>query len=139
MVRLDIPGIIEGAAAGKGLGHAFLRHTEGCRLLLHLINGESADPVGDLTSINGELARYSAQLRDCPQVVVLTKTDLPHVASTADVTMRRLKEACGHGRAIAISSHSQSNLKELLARTNNLLQRVAARDERLQAAGKRRF
>lgn len=126
MVWLDIPGLIEGAAAGKGLGLAFLRHTERCRLLLHLINGESDDPVADLTSINKELSRYSEKLRDCPQVVLLTKTDLPQVAEAAPRILMELKEAAGHGRVIAISSHGQRNLKALLTRTNALLQQVPA-------------
>ena len=62
MVWLDIPGLIDGAHAGRGIGRAFLRHTERCRLLLHLINGESETPVEDLASINNELRLYSAAL-----------------------------------------------------------------------------
>merc|ERR1719235_1687286 len=62
MVWLDIPGLIEGAADGKGLGLAFLRHAERCRLLLHLVSGEAADPAAELRAIQRELRQYSPAL-----------------------------------------------------------------------------
>jgi GTP-binding protein len=138
MVWLDIPGLIEGAAAGKGLGLAFLRHTERCRLLLHLIDGESKDAVAELMSINHELAIYSQTLRDIPQVVVLTKTDLPHVAEHAEQTVRLLKEASGHGRVIAISSVAQRNLKTLLSRTSSILEQLGPPDAQAEAEAEAR-
>ena len=81
------------AHAGRGIGRAFLRHTERCRLLLHLINGESETPAEDLASINNELRLYSTALGRTTQVVVLTKTDLPHVAARADETLAALQAA----------------------------------------------
>ena len=78
-VMADIPGIIEGAAEGAGLGHAFLRHIERCRLLVHMVDvsgSEGRDPVEDFKIINSELNRFSEKLAQCPQVVVANKTDL---------------------------------------------------------------
>ena len=78
-VMADIPGIIEGAAEGAGLGHAFLRHIERCRLLVHIVDisgSEGRDPVEDFKIINSELKRFSEKLAECPQVVVGNKTDL---------------------------------------------------------------
>ena len=72
-VAADIPGIIEGAAEGAGLGHDFLRHIERCRLLLHLVDAagsEGRDPAEDLDAINAELQRYSPQLAQRPQIIV---------------------------------------------------------------------
>ena len=77
-VAADIPGLIEGAADGAGLGHAFLRHVERCRLLLHVVDisgCEGRDPVEDIKQINTELARYSASLAERPQIVVANKFD----------------------------------------------------------------
>ena len=127
MVWLDIPGVIEGAAAGRGLGHAFLRHTERCRLLLHLVDGESSDPVADLVAINGELTLYSPALSATPQIVVLTKADLPHVAANAGRTLAALKAAAGHARVILISSADGNNLRALLGRTSALLGQIEHR------------
>ncbi len=78
-VMADIPGLIEGAAQGVGLGHEFLRHVERTRLLLHLIDGGATerDPWDEFETINRELSEYSAELGARPQVVVLTKMDLP--------------------------------------------------------------
>ena len=121
MVWLDIPGLIEGAASGRGLGLAFLRHTERCRLLLHLVSGESDDPVADFTTINAELQRYSPALAAIPQVVVLTKADLPEAAERAAATLEALKAAAGHGRAMTISSLARKNLAPLLKRTSAIL------------------
>ncbi len=81
-VVADIPGLIEGAAEGAGLGHQFLRHVERCRVLLHLVDlsagVEGRDPVKDFDALNAELERYSPTLAEKPQVVVANKLDLPH-------------------------------------------------------------
>ncbi len=77
-VAADIPGLIEGAAEGAGLGHAFLRHVDRCRLLLHVVDiasTEYRDPCEDIKVINGELARYSPELAERPQIIVANKTD----------------------------------------------------------------
>ena len=127
MVWLDIPGLIEGAADGKGLGLAFLRHVERCRLLLHLVDGESDDPAAELLAIDNELASYSQTLSRTPQVVVLTKTDLPHVAARAPESLAALKKAAKHGRVISASSHESKNIKKLLQRTRKLLDQMDAK------------
>jgi GTP-binding protein len=79
LVLADIPGLIEGAHAGAGLGYQFLRHIERCRLLIHLLNGASSDPLAEFDQINEELALFSPKLAQKPQVVVLNKIDLPDV------------------------------------------------------------
>jgi GTP-binding protein len=76
-VMVDIPGLIEGAHAGAGLGHDFLRHIERTRVLVHLLDGASADPLGDLDRINEELSLFNPRLAGKPQLVVLNKMDLP--------------------------------------------------------------
>jgi GTP-binding protein len=80
-VVADIPGLIEGAHAGAGLGHQFLRHVERCRVLVHLVEGvnpeEGRSPAKDFAAINKELKLYSKALAAKPQVVVVTKVDLP--------------------------------------------------------------
>ena len=78
-VMADIPGIIEGASEGAGLGHDFLRHIDRCRLLLHLVDAagsEGRDPIQDIEAINRELAGYSEFLAARPQILVANKTDL---------------------------------------------------------------
>lgn len=78
-VMADIPGLIEGAGEGVGLGHEFLRHVERCRMLLHVIDAsgsEGRDPIDDFDKINKELAIFSDELKDRPQIVVANKCDL---------------------------------------------------------------
>ncbi len=78
-VCADIPGLIEGAADGAGLGHAFLRHVERCRMLLHVVDTagvDGRDPCADFDAINAELAAYSPELAGRPQWVVANKTDI---------------------------------------------------------------
>ncbi|MBE6555556.1 MAG: GTPase ObgE [Ruminococcaceae bacterium] len=77
-VAADIPGLIEGAADGAGLGHAFLRHVDRCRLLLHVVDvarTEGRDPIEDILAINSELEKYSASLAARPQIIVANKAD----------------------------------------------------------------
>jgi Obg family GTPase CgtA len=78
-VMADIPGIIEGASEGAGLGHDFLRHIDRCRLLVHVVDvsgSEGRDPVADLDAINAELSQYSEELAKRPQIIAANKTDL---------------------------------------------------------------
>lgn len=77
MVVADIPGLVEGAHLGVGLGHAFLRHVQRTRLLIHLINGASEDPLADYNQINQELALYDERLGERPQIVAYNKMDVP--------------------------------------------------------------
>ena len=77
---MDLPGLIEGAHLGKGLGHEFLRHIERTRLMVHLLDGGSADPWEDMQTVNEELREYGQGLEDRPQIVVVNKIDIPEVA-----------------------------------------------------------
>lgn len=78
-VMADIPGLIEGASDGIGLGHEFLRHVERCRLLVHIIDAagsEGRDPIEDFNTINAELVKFNPDMKDLPQIVVGNKIDL---------------------------------------------------------------
>ena len=78
-VMADIPGLIEGASDGVGLGHAFLRHVERCRLIIHVVDvsgSESRDPIADFEAINRELAQFDQDLAERPQIVVANKCDM---------------------------------------------------------------
>jgi GTP-binding protein len=77
VVVADIPGLVEGASRGVGLGHSFLRHVQRTRLLIHLINGASENPLADYNQINVELALFDDRLKDRPQIIVFNKMDLP--------------------------------------------------------------
>jgi GTPase len=78
-VLAEIPGLVEGAHAGRGLGHEFLRHAERTKILLHLIDGSSRDPVDNMNSLNRELALYKPEMAKKPQLVAINKIDLPEV------------------------------------------------------------
>jgi GTP-binding protein len=93
MVLADIPGLIEGAAEGAGLGHQFLRHVERCSVLLHIIEaseltGEDREPLRDFDVINRELGRYAPALAKKPQLVVLGKSDATPPEVVEEVTAR---------------------------------------------------
>ncbi len=90
-VMADIPGIIEGASEGAGLGHDFLRHIDRCRLLVHVVDvsgSEGRDPVADFEAINDELKHYSTDLSQRPQIVVANKSDI----MMDDTLLQRLRE-----------------------------------------------
>ena len=78
-VIADIPGLIEGASDGIGLGYEFLRHIERTKVIVHIVDGasvEGRDPIEDINAINEEMQKYDARLLDKPQVIVLNKMDV---------------------------------------------------------------
>lgn len=92
LVMADIPGLIEGASEGAGLGHQFLRHIERCRLLVHLLNGASPNPVAEFDQLNAELKLFSRRLAEKPQIVVLNKIDLPPAQAHWPAVQKRVQE-----------------------------------------------
>jgi len=118
-VLADIPGLIEGSHAGAGLGHQFLRHIERTRLLIHLLDGASADPLGDFEKINEELALFDPQLARKPQVVVLNKMDLPQTQELWPHIRREMKKL--ELEAMSISAVTGQGVPTLLQRVVDLL------------------
>ncbi len=119
-VLADIPGLIEGASEGKGLGHEFLRHIERTRVLIHLIDGLSADPLADFVAINGELAAFGHDLARKPQLVTLNKMDMPEVRARWPEVQAAL-EALGYPAAMAVSALAREGTRELLYRAAQML------------------
>ncbi len=111
-VLADIPGLIEGAAQGAGLGHDFLRHVERTRMLVHVVDisgCEGRDPIEDYNQINNELAHYSERLAALPQIVAANKTDI------SDENMERFKAAVGKdAKVFAVSAATVSGFDSLL-------------------------
>ncbi len=121
-VAADIPGLIEGASEGVGLGHAFLRHVERCRLLLHLVDvsgSEGRDPIEDFEKINTELANFSPELAARPQIVLGNKCD---VATPEQVeSFKHYIEEKGLSFR-AVSAATRQGLDGLVGEVYNLLQ-----------------
>eukprot|EP00546_Thalassionema_frauenfeldii_P010286 CAMPEP_0178908032 /NCGR_PEP_ID=MMETSP0786-20121207/7697_1 /TAXON_ID=186022 /ORGANISM="Thalassionema frauenfeldii, Strain CCMP 1798" /LENGTH=568 /DNA_ID=CAMNT_0020579889 /DNA_START=100 /DNA_END=1808 /DNA_ORIENTATION=+ len=116
LVLCDIPGLIEGASGGAGLGPAFLRHVQRCKVLLHVVDGTSEDPIEDFKVINNELMQYDKFLSQKPQVVVLNKIDVSEVKEKEDEIISELKEVAGHTRVLSISAATTERVKELMGR-----------------------
>src|SRR5574342_675916 len=92
VVLADIPGLIEGAAEGAGLGHDFLRHIQRTRVLIHLLDGLSADPLADFSQSNSELALFDPNLAKKPQLVTLNKIDQPEVQERLAELRKKFKK-----------------------------------------------
>lgn len=116
LVLCDIPGLIEGASSGVGMGSTFLRHVQRCKVLLHMVDGTSEDPIGDFVTINNELKKYNEFLSEKPQVVVLNKIDVSEVKEEQEKLLAQLREAAGHSRVLAISAATTKNVEELMGR-----------------------
>ena len=124
IVLADIPGLIEGAAEGAGLGHDFLRHVERTRLLLHVVDvsgSEGRDPLQDLDTINSELNRYG-NLGEKPQIIVCNKMDIPG----AEENLERIRAyAAENGCAVfAVSAATHQGFDELLDETARQLEEL---------------
>lgn len=125
-VIADIPGLIEGASQGAGLGHDFLRHIERTRVMIHIVDAastEGRDPVEDVYAINRELERYNAELAKRPQVIAANKTDAICVTDGGEDPVDRLKkefEPKGF-KVFPISAVSGSGVKELLYYVRSVL------------------
>lgn len=117
-VAADVPGLIEGASEGKGLGHQFLRHIERTALIMHVIDVtggyEGRDVIEDYTTINAELAAYASELAVRPQVVVANKCDLPGCEEAVE-RLRAAAEADGH-EFFAVSAATGLGLDALVNR-----------------------
>ena len=121
-VMADIPGIIEGASEGAGLGHDFLRHIDRCRLLVHVVDvsgSEGRDPVADFDAINQELSQYSPELAKRPQIVAANKADILEDPSLLDA-LRAHVEALGYP-LFTISAAAHQGVKELVYAVANRL------------------
>jgi len=124
-VAADIPGLIEGAADGLGLGHAFLRHVDRCRLLLHVVDisrEEERDPIDDIKKINAELEKYSPALASRPQIIVGNKSDMVLLEEEEYVKdfERYVKEELG-APLVYISAVTGEGLPEMLKLTERVL------------------
>jgi len=121
-VVADIPGLIEGAAEGAGLGHKFLRHIERTRVIIHLLNGLSADPVGDYDKIRAELGLFDERLANKPELIVFTKMDLPDVQAA----WPQVQRACADRglEIVSISAVAGQGVKEVLWRIDEMLKTI---------------
>jgi GTP-binding protein len=119
-VLAEIPGLIEGAHLGKGLGHDFLRHIVRTRVLIHLLDGSSPSPAEDMAQVNTELSLFDSALARKPQLVAVSKLDLPQVRARRD-ELRESFKAIGTP-VFFISAASGEGIGELLAATAKMLQ-----------------
>ena len=115
-VMADIPGIIEGASEGAGLGHDFLRHIDRCRLIIHIVDisgSESRDPIADFETVNEELRKYDPELSSRPQIIAANKCD---IAQDEELKQRFLDYARerGHDKVFMVSAATSMGVRELV-------------------------
>ncbi|HBY82984.1 GTPase [Staphylococcus warneri] len=123
-VMADLPGLIEGASDGVGLGHQFLRHVERTKVIVHMIDmsgSEGRDPIDDYHVINKELVAYKQRLEDRPQIIVANKMDMPD----AEDNLELFKEETGDDHIIIpLSAVSRDNIDQLLYTIADQLEKV---------------
>jgi GTP-binding protein len=112
VILADIPGLIEGAHKGTGLGFAFLRHIERTRVLIHVIDGSSENPIADFSQVNAEMALFSPGIAQKPQIVAINKIDLPDVEERLSTLTEMISER-GY-ESFPISAIAHRGLRELL-------------------------
>ena len=127
VVLADIPGLIEGASQGVGLGLDFLRHIQRTRVLIHLLDGLSADPVADYSQINTELSLFDPNLANKPQIVALNKIDQPEVQARLAEIKKALKKK--KVDVMPISALARTNVREVLLKAVEQLAESPAPEE----------
>ena len=123
-VIADIPGLIEGASEGAGLGHYFLRHIERTRLFLMVVDisgSEGRDPYNDYKVIKNELKKYNKELEDRPKIIVLNKMDMPESEENKKAFMAKLKRTKNPPQVIDISAFAHKGIEELLTETAKMV------------------
>ncbi|GGD54665.1 GTPase ObgE [Paenibacillus nasutitermitis] len=128
-VMADLPGLIEGAHEGVGLGHDFLRHVERTRVIVHVIDmsgSEGRDPFEDWNKINEELALYNPVLADRPQIIAANKMDMPDAPDQLELFREQLAERDGgmNYEILPMSSLTRQGVQELLYKAADLLETV---------------
>lgn len=128
-VMADIPGLIEGASEGVGLGYQFLRHIQRCKVLIHVVDAagvEGRDPLEDISTIEEELRKYDDKILERPMIIAANKTDLIIDEQGGDNGVTRLKECYEKRgiRVIPISAATNTGLRELLEEAWRLVQEV---------------
>jgi GTP-binding protein len=128
VVLCDVPGLIAGAADGVGLGHAFLRHVERCRVILHLVDATSEDPIGDYCMVNEEIRRYgNGKLAEMPQVVVVNKIDAWEQETENELREEleeKLKSTMPHSRLMWMSAKEKDGVDDLMRRMSAYVEMV---------------
>ncbi|MGZ0052730.1 GTPase ObgE [Brevibacillus gelatini] len=122
-VMADLPGLIEGAHEGVGLGHQFLRHVERTRLIIHVIDMagvDGRDPYEDYLQINRELKLYNLKLEERPQIIAANKMDLPEAAEN----LRRFKEKVPDAKVFEISAATRQGVQELMYAVGEMLSTI---------------
>jgi len=127
VVLADIPGLIEGAAQGAGLGHDFLRHVQRTRVLIHLLDGLSEDPLADYSQINSELSLFDPNLAKKPQIVALNKIDQPDVQERLPEIQQKFKKLGVD--LMTISALARTNTRELLIQAYQTLEETPLPEE----------
>jgi GTP-binding protein len=127
IVLADIPGLIEGASQGAGLGHDFLRHVQRTRVLIHLLDGLSEDPVADYSQINSELSLFDPNLSKKPQLVALNKIDQPEVQERLADIQKKFKKL--NVELMTISALARTNTRELLVKAYQKLADIPPLEE----------
>jgi len=125
-VLAEIPGLIDGAHLGRGLGHDFLRHIVRTKILIHLVDGSSASPVEDMVRVNAELSIFDSALGQKPQLVAVNKIDLPQVQARLDEIKNAFSSA--GTTALCVSAATGEGVAEVMAETMSLLKSVSARE-----------
>ncbi|WP_138496227.1 GTPase ObgE [Paenibacillus pinistramenti] len=126
-VMADLPGLIEGAHEGVGLGHEFLRHVERTRVIIHVVDmagSEGRDPFDDWVKINDELKQYNAELENRPQIVAANKMDMPEAEENLEVFRKKVAELRPDLMIMPISSLTRQGVKELMYKTADLLDQI---------------
>lgn len=126
-VMADLPGLIEGASEGVGLGHEFLRHVERTRIIIHVVDmsgSEGRDPFEDWVKINDELRQYNAGLIDRPQIVAANKMDMPESEANLAAFREKVSELRPDLEIMPISSLTRQGVQELLYRATDILDSI---------------